>query len=47
MRCFSELPTPQTERTIFGVGVAVVKMAIYQIRRGKRLVIHLAVDDAI
>ena len=33
------LPVPKTQRTIFGVGVALVKMAICLMNKGRRLVI--------
>lgn len=32
-----KLPTPQTERTILGRGVALVKLPIYLMNKGKRL----------
>ncbi len=36
-----QLPVPKTQRTIFGAGVAIVRMPIYMMNKGKRLVLML------
>ena len=48
MRCVArELPTPQTERTILGVGYATAKMAIYLMNKGNSQFIGMGVQPCV